>query len=75
MHAALIRPKAREALTLTDPGEQRYYAEQIRACVELASKPMSLVQAIANVRRAVEHRPAFDAFEALGGETVPGMVH
>lgn len=75
MHVALIRPKAREALTVTDPDQQRYYAEQLRAAAELGLKPMSLPQAIANVRTAVQQRPAFDVFDALGMDALPGVLH
>jgi len=75
LHLALIRPKAREALTLTDPDQQRYYAEQLRASLVQSVKPQTLAQAIASVRSAVEHRPAFEAFAALGGEVLPEVVH
>jgi len=75
LHAALIRGKAREGLTLTDPVQRRHYAEHLRASIELGNSGMSLTQVIGMIRSAVEHRPAFDAFDALGREELPALVH
>lgn len=75
LHVALIRAKAREALTLTDPAEQRHYAEQLRVSLAFGMRPQTLTEAIGHVRSAVEHRPAFEAFDALGGTVCPEAVH
>jgi hypothetical protein len=76
LRATLIRLKVWEVLTQTDPDQQRYHAEQLRVSIELAARPMPLEQAVANLRSAVEHRPAFDAFDALGRKELPtGVLH
>jgi hypothetical protein len=75
LHAALILPKALEALTSTDPAQRRWYANQLRASIDLSTSGMSLETVIQNIRRAVECRPAFDAFGVLGRENLPAVVH
>jgi hypothetical protein len=71
--SAMLRPVAREAVTITDPDLFLVYARCVYGWIELSRSGMPLSEAVEHVRRSVEHGCALQAFESI--DSTSGGVH